>query len=93
MAAADVVQVYLEPPGLEVERPLRHLVAFQRVGLEPGEVRRLCLPIPLRRLAWFDEKRDSFVLEAGHHRLVVAHHAEDPGLAVALQLDACVLGP
>jgi beta-glucosidase len=93
MAAAEVVQVYLEPPGLEVERPLRHLVAFQRVGLEPGEVRRLCLPIPLRRLAWFDEKRDSFVLEAGHHRLVVAHHAEEPGLVVALQLDACVLGP
>jgi beta-glucosidase len=93
IAAAEVVQVYLEPPGLEVERPRRSLVAFQRVSLAPGEVRRLCLPIPLLRLAWFDETRDSFVLEGGLHRLVVASHAEHRGLVVALQLNACVLAP
>jgi beta-glucosidase len=92
-SAAEVVQVYLEAPGLEAERPPRLLVAFQRVGLEPGESRRLRLLIPLRRLAWFDAQRDSFVLEGGLHRLVVAPHAEAPGLVVALQLDACVLGP
>jgi len=63
------------------------------VSLAPGEVRRLRLPIPLRRLAWFDEKRDSFVLEGGLHRLVVASHAEHSGQVVALQLNACELGP
>jgi beta-glucosidase len=93
MAAADVVQVYLEPPGLLMERPWRSLVAFQRVGLEPGESRWLRLAIPLRRLACFDASRDCFVIEAGLHHLVVAPHAEAPGLAVALPLEACVLGP
>ncbi|MEY4352419.1 MAG: hypothetical protein RLZZ609_660 [Cyanobacteriota bacterium] len=92
-AAAEVVQVYLEPPGVLEERPRRYLVAFQRLSLEPGESRRLRLAIPLRRLACFDAKRDSFVVEAGLHRLVVAPHAEAPGLMVALELEALVLGP
>ncbi|MEB3317871.1 MAG: glycoside hydrolase family 3 C-terminal domain-containing protein [Cyanobacteriota bacterium] len=91
LAAAEVVQVYLEPPGKLLERPQRSLVAFQRLHLEPGESRRLHLAIPLRRLACFDADRDRFVLEAGPHRLVVAPHAEAPGVAVALPLEASVL--
>jgi beta-glucosidase len=84
MAAAEVVQVYLEPPGLLMERPRRTLVAFQRLHLQPGERRRLSLGIAWRRLACFSEARDGFVLEGGPHRLVVAPHADAPGLAVDL---------
>jgi len=93
MEAAEVVQVYLEPPGLLLERPRRTLAAFERLPLHPGEQRRLSLRIPLRQLACFDPQRDAFVLEAGVHRLVVARHAEDPGEAVSLELQAAVLGP
>jgi len=93
MDAAEVVQVYLEPPGLLLERPLRTLAAFQRISLSAGEQRRLVIPIPLRQLACFDPRQDAFVLEAGVHRLVVARHAEDAGQAVDLELQATVLGP
>lgn len=93
MDAAEVVQVYVEPPGLLQERPLRTLIGFQRLGLSAGEQRRLVLTIPLRRLACFDPERDAFVLEAGAHRLVVARDAEDPGQVVSLELQAAVLGP
>ncbi|MEB3185267.1 MAG: glycoside hydrolase family 3 C-terminal domain-containing protein, partial [Cyanobacteriota bacterium] len=93
MEAAEVVQVYLEPPGQLLERPRRTLAAFERLSLHPGEQRRLSLRIPLRQLACFDPQRDAFVLEAGVHRLVVARHAEDPGEAVSLELQAAVLGP
>ena len=91
MAAAEVVQVYLEPPGLLMERPRRTLVAFQRVSLQPGERRRLSLRIAWRRLACFSEARDGFVLESGLHRLVVARHADDPGLAVDLVVPQAVV--
>ncbi len=93
MDAAEVVQVYLEPPGLLLERPLRTLVAFQRLDLPAGGQRRVVLTVPPRRLACFDPERDAFVLEAGLHRLVVARHAEDPGQAVCVELQAAVLGP
>jgi len=93
MAAAEVVQVYLEPPGQEVERPARSLVGFARLQLEPGEAQRLELAIPLQRLAYFDEGADAFRLEAGLHRVVVARHAEDPGLGVEVEVGGMVLGP
>jgi beta-glucosidase len=93
MEAAEVIQVYLEPPGLLLERPRRTLVAFQRLSLPAGERRRQALIIPLRQLACFDPPRDAFVLEGGMHQLVVASHAQDPGQAVCLELLATVLGP
>ena len=93
MAAAEVVQVYLEPPAQVVERPARTLVGFQRLQLEPGQAQRLDLAIPLHRLAYFDEGADAFRLEAGLHRVVVARHAEDPGLAVEVEVGAMLLGP
>ncbi len=86
MTAAEVLQVYLEPPGHRMERPFRTLVAFQRQTLAPGEQQKLTLLIPLRRLACFDAGRDGFVLEPGLHRLVVARHADDDGLALELTL-------
>ena len=88
-----MIQLYLEPPGLAVERPARTLVAFRRVQLAAAEQRRISLEVPLRHLAFFDPEQDGFRLEAGHHRLVVAHHSEDPGLACALELQGGWLGP
>lgn len=86
--AAEVVQLYLEPPARKVERPARTLVAFQRLLLAAGESHHITLAIPLRACATFDPALDGFVTEAGLHRLVVARHVEDEGLAVALELEA-----
>jgi beta-glucosidase len=92
MAAAAVLQIYLEPPGLAVQRPARTLVAFARVPLAAAACQRITLTIPLRRLAFFDVDQDGFQIEAGVHRLVVARHCEDPGLAIELLLEATFLG-
>ena len=93
MASDGVVQVYVEPPGLVLERPVRTLVGFGRAGLEPGGCRRLRLAIPLRRLAYFDEVTSRFWLEAGPHQLRFAQHSEDAGLLVELVWAATDLGP
>jgi beta-glucosidase len=72
MAADEVVQVYVEPPGVAVERPERFLAGFARLALSPHQAERLTIAIPLRRLAYFDERRDAFVVEGGIHRLRLA---------------------
>ncbi len=92
MAAAEVLQIYLEPPGQAVQRPARALVGFARVPLAAGACQRITLTIPLHRLAFFDITQDGFMIEAGIHRLVVARHCEDSGLASELALDATFLG-
>jgi beta-glucosidase len=93
MAAGHVVQIYGDPPGVEVERAPRLLVGFARLELEAGSARRLQLTLPLRRLAFFSEREDAFVVEAGVHRLAAALHVEDPGLGAELLLERWVLGP
>jgi beta-glucosidase len=92
MAAAEVLQIYLEPPGQAVQRPARALVAFARVLLAAGACQRITLIIPLHRLAFFDVHQDGFQIEAGVYRLVVARHCENPGLACELLLGATFLG-
>jgi beta-glucosidase len=92
MAAAEVLQIYLEPPGLAVQRPTRVLVGFARVPLAAGTCQRITLTIPLQRLAFFDVHQNGFMIEAGIHRLVVARHSEEPGLACELLLGATFLG-
>lgn len=92
MAADEVVQVYADMPGLAVERPKRMLVGFKRVRLEAAATERVVVLIPLRQLAYFDERRDAFVVEAGRHRLCVCRHAEDDGLGADLELAEAVLG-
>ena len=92
MAAAEVLQIYLEPPGQAVQRPARALVGFARVPLAAGACQRITLTIPLHRLAFFDSTQDGFMIEAGFHRLVVARHCEDSGLACELLLGVTFLG-
>jgi beta-glucosidase len=93
MDSAEVVQLYLEPPALAVERPCRTLVAFARLELAVGEAQTVTLQVPWRQLAFFDEAQDGFVLEAGLHRLVAARHSDDPGLVCDVRLSAAWLGP
>jgi len=93
LASEVVVQVYVEPPGLALERPRRSLVGFARALLESGDSRRLHLVIPLRHLAYFDECSGRFWLEAGCHRLRVCQHSEDEGLVREINCAATDLGP
>jgi beta-glucosidase len=92
LASEVVVQVYVEPPGLVLERPRRSLVGFTRALLEPGDSRQLQLAIPLRHLAYFDEVSGHFWLEAGCHRLRVGQHSEEEGLVLEINCAATDLG-
>jgi beta-glucosidase len=92
-AGAEVVQVYVEPPAVQVERPSRVLVGFARVELMPGASTRVTVDVPWRRLAWFDDEADAFVLEPGAHRVRLARHAEDDsGPEVTVQVAAREVG-
>ncbi|WP_062377474.1 glycoside hydrolase family 3 C-terminal domain-containing protein [Demequina pelophila] len=54
--AEELVQVYaLRDERLELPTPLRLLVGFERVRLEPGEAREVAVTFPLARLAVWDD--------------------------------------
>jgi beta-glucosidase len=92
VAADEVVQVYVEPPGVEVVRPRRQLAGFTRVSAAPGVSVRARVSIDRRAVAYFDEGHDAFALEHGEHRVVIARDAQAaPAASTVVTLQACLL--
>ena len=50
LASDEVVQVYVTHPGV-ARRPIRALAGFQRVNLQPGELKTIAIPITNRGLS------------------------------------------
>jgi beta-glucosidase len=55
-AGAEVVQLYGRDPVASVTRPVRQLLAYQRVELAAGEARRLVFEVPTARFAFLNRQ-------------------------------------
>ena len=67
----ETVQVYAACPDSKVERCVKELKAFEKVGLGPGESKVVRMTIPLRNLAYFDDFGKRFVTEPGRYEFLV----------------------
>lgn len=84
-AGADVVQVYVAYPEPSVVQPVRRLIGFHRVEVEPGERAVVEIEIPVEALAFtgIDLQR---AVEPGPVELTVAVSASDPGTSRLVDL-------
>jgi beta-glucosidase len=85
-AGAEVVQLYVAPPGKAVPRPPKELRGFARVELAPGESRRIEIPLPRRSLAYWDTDARSWRVEDGEHRFLLGASSRDIRLQGAFQV-------
>ena len=51
---SEVVQLYVEPPGARLQRPIRELKGFARLRLDPGETKTARIELGRRAFAYFD---------------------------------------
>ena len=65
----EVVQLYASDPDASVRRPLRWLVAFEKVALAPGERCTVRLEVTPRALSFWDVASASWKLESGRFEL------------------------
>jgi beta-glucosidase len=82
----DVVQCYASAPESAVERPRRWLVGFHPVTVAAGASERVTVRVPTDRLAHWDDDRGGFVVERTRYDLVLAPHAEAPGVGGSADL-------
>ncbi|HHW47403.1 MAG TPA: beta-glucosidase [Clostridiaceae bacterium] len=75
-AGEEVVQVYFRDMEANVARPVKELVAFKRVALEPGEHVKLKFEISLSQLAFYD-KDMNFVVEPGGVEVFIGSSSQD----------------
>ena len=84
-AGDEVVQVYLHDPVAQVARPVRMLVGFARVHLDPGSAAELVFDIHADRTAYTGTRLDRRV-EAGDVHLLVGTSAADERARVTVRL-------
>jgi beta-glucosidase len=73
----DVVQIYVRALNSQVERAVRELKAFTRVSVAAGASIEVSIDLPIEQLAYFDEKRDEFVVEPLVYEFIAARHSHD----------------
>ncbi|WP_161880923.1 glycoside hydrolase family 3 C-terminal domain-containing protein [Deinococcus alpinitundrae] len=85
-AGSAVVQLYVRDLESELERPDKELKGFAKVGLAPGEARRVTLPLDMRSLAYFDEARRAWVADAGDFEACLGRSSADLPIKLAFRL-------
>lgn len=62
---AEVAQLYVQDPICTMPRPLKELKAFEKVFLQPGETKTVEMDLKVADLAFYDERKKDWNVEAG----------------------------
>lgn len=82
---AEVVQLYVSFPGSSVShRPIRKLVGFERVVLQPGETKEVKIPFTHEQLAYYNEDTHTFDVEDGTVNIYVSASSADDRLSSSI---------
>jgi beta-glucosidase len=84
-AGAEVIQLYFRDPIASVTRPVRQLLGFARLHLEPGQAGTACLDIHADRFAFVSAALDR-VVEPGTIELHVGSSSTDIRSTATLEL-------
>jgi beta-glucosidase len=78
-AGAEVVQMYIRDRNSSVTRPVKELKGFQKVWLQPGEMKTVALDITPESLAFYDINM-KYVVEPGDFEIMVGNSSRDEDL-------------
>lgn len=73
----EIVQVYVHQNHSLVDRPLKELKGFDKVGLEPGEEKEVQIILDQRAFAYYDVKKQSFCVDADTFMIQVGKSSAD----------------
>ena len=86
-ASDEVVQLYGIAPPSRVKKPLRQLLAFQRVkAVEPGEVRRVEFSVPAEEFRFYDTISGTLMVEAGRYTIFAGGSSADRQVSAELEI-------
>ncbi|MFV8819862.1 glycoside hydrolase family 3 C-terminal domain-containing protein [Haliea sp. E17] len=81
VAGAEVVQLYLAPQAPRVPRPPQELKAFQKVFLQPGEIREVEFRLEEKALAYWCEQTNAWRCDPGQYALRLGASSRDTRLS------------
>jgi beta-glucosidase len=75
-AGDEVVQLYVCDPVASIPRPVKELKGFLRIGMKPGESRKIVFRMPVDMLAFYDENME-LVTEPGAVQVMLGSSSDD----------------
>jgi beta-glucosidase len=84
----EVVQVYIGDTHAKLQRPLKELKGFARVGLRPGESKRVSVILDSRSLSYYDVNAKQWRADAGEFNVLVGRSSQEIELRGVLRLSA-----
>lgn len=85
-AGKEVVQVYIEPPKSETYRATHELKGFEKVFLNPGETKNVCITLPLRAFQFFNNATQSWYAEPGKYTIHISRTSRDSILSASVEI-------
>ncbi len=85
---AEVVQLYVHDNEPKIDRPVRELKGFAKVGLQPGETKKVNLSVRARDLAYFDVPGHQWKADAGAYEVGIGASSRDLRQKAPLRLEA-----
>lgn len=86
MDGEEVAQLYVSFPQSKVIRPIKQLKGFDRTMVKKGESKTFEFTLRAEDLAYWDNDKDSFVIEPGTVNLLIGSSSEDIRLTKEIQL-------
>ena len=87
MSGKETVQIYVSCPQGRLKKERRRLVGFAKTPLlAPEESANICIEIPVKSLASFDEASSAWVLEAGEYGIWVGNSLAGSKLMAAVSI-------
>ena len=73
----EVVQLYARDEKSSVRRPDKQLVGFERISLQPNEIKTVEFVFPAKDLAYWDVNKKSFIVEPGVFTIMAGSSSAD----------------
>jgi beta-glucosidase len=82
-AGDQVVQLYIGFENSQVEREHKLLKGFEKITLQPGEIKRVSISCPFDRLRWYDPETGTWKLEKTEYQVYVGTSSDESDLLVS----------
>lgn len=77
VAGKTVVQLYISDLNSDVEKVVKELKEFEKVSLNPGEMKTISFHLNQRSFSWWNTKIQNWFVSSGNFRIIIGQSSRD----------------
>ena len=83
----EIVQVYISQKNPKIDRPLKELKAFKKVGLKKGETKDVSFTLDPKSFSYFDSEKHEWITEPGNYEILIGSSSADIRQKTSLKIE------